>query len=314
MIELLRPKGLNDHRHHLSKLDPIARDYFESTFDTTTSATTKDAVRRRVQGMLRVPEFRDMFMSKTNEFSMLEHINRGAVIIVSTDKALLKKDACQTFGRYFIALLTQATEVRGSDEMPVYCYIDECQDYVADDDAIADLLDKARKRRVGLILAHQRMANINSANVKDALANTSIRIAGRNETDAAYLAKTLRCKTVEEITEQEAGSFAAWVRGGRPNPKHITVNKEILDKEAVMTARQYESIRAKMRARYSNRAGEAPRASDDFDGTTINGEAEEVKPAKPARKQPVIYLPGPKTKKRRTRKRPEDYTAPSDEL
>src|SRR6185312_11846800 len=128
------------------------------------------------------------------KFNMAKELESPKVILINTDLEFLRHDACQLFGRFFIAQLLQAAETRGGDSLPVFCYVDECQDYIANDENAAKLMDKARKRRVAMIFAHQRLQNIESPNVRDALANVGVRFAGGNETDAASLSKILRCE------------------------------------------------------------------------------------------------------------------------
>src|SRR5262249_48549488 len=142
------------------------------------NTVTKDALNRRLMGMMRNPTFRRMFLNERGKFNMYRELAEPNVILVNTDKAYLRDEACQLFGRYFIAQLLQASEMRGDDARPVYCYIDECADYIANDENVPKLIDKARKRKIGMIFAHQRIAQIQSANVRDALSNVGVRFAG----------------------------------------------------------------------------------------------------------------------------------------
>ena len=75
-----------------------------------------------------------------------------------------------------------------------------------------------------------------------------------------------------------------------------------------MAEKDYRRLRALNKARVTilgvQPEAEPPKDTEPF----IDGEV--IREPLP----PIIYLPGPKTKKRRAPKRPEDYTAPSDEL
>ena len=129
-------------------VDEVVRDYFLHSFHAQSMSVTREAVMRRIMGMLKNPTFRKMFQAKTNSFNMKKEIDAGKVILINTDVALMGEAACELFGRYFISLLLLATQQRRSN-MPVHVYIDECQDYIANDENVATLLDKARKQRVG---------------------------------------------------------------------------------------------------------------------------------------------------------------------
>ena len=62
-------------------------------------------------------------------------------------------------GRFFIALICQAAQERASIDAELrqstFLYIDEAHDYF--DESMENLLNQARKYKVGLVLAHQNL-------------------------------------------------------------------------------------------------------------------------------------------------------------
>jgi hypothetical protein len=251
LVDLLKPNGLQQYARHLSKVDQTCRDFFETSFDGPMSRATKEAVSRRLLGMLRNPTFRRMFLNSQSRFSMARELREPKVILINTDLNYLKKDACQLFGRFFIAQLLQAAGSRGASSLPVFCYVDECHDYIADDENAAVLMDKARKRKVGMVFAHQRMANIRSANVIDALSNVGVRMAGGNETDAAFLSRVLRCPP-EFIRDMERGRFAFFARRQTPHGAiEIHVPPNALESLGQMSERDHQALTLEMRRRFA---------------------------------------------------------------
>lgn len=247
---LVAPKGefLKTFEEPLGKVDEIVRDYFVHTFNPQGQNVTKEAVTRRIMGMMKNPTFRRMYQNKRNKFNMQWELEAGKVILINTDLALLGAEACELFGRFFISLLVQATQQR-SGERPVFCYIDECQDYIAADENIAMLLDKARKQRVGFVFAHQRLANIKSANVLDALSNTAIKFAARTDTDATTLARYMRA-TPEMISNQGQLSFAAFVRDTTRQAVSLKVPYGRIEGMERMADAEYSEMRQRMRDAY----------------------------------------------------------------
>jgi len=77
------------------------------------------------------------------------------------------------------------------------------------DEKIATILDECRSQKIALILAHQRVAQIVTPNVLDALGNCAIRIANSDE-DAPSLASRFRVEP--EALRLPVGSFACFVR------------------------------------------------------------------------------------------------------
>jgi hypothetical protein len=259
IVDILKPNGIDNYRQYLDEVDQTCRDYFETSFTPRSQGTnvTKEALTRRLMGMLRNPTFRRMFLNERGKFNMAKELSEPRVILINTDLEFLRHDACQLFGRFFIAQLLQAAEMRGEESLPVFCYIDECQDYIANDDNAAKLMDKARKRKVAMIFAHQRLQNIESANVRDALANVGVRFAGGNETDANYLSKIFRCEP-EFIANKTRGTFACFVRRQTQQAIEVRVPPNALESMPRMSEGEYAEIQAQMRARYAAPAEERP--------------------------------------------------------
>ena len=251
LVDLLKPDGLKQYSRYLPAADQTCRDFFATSFDNALSRTTKEAVSRRLLGMLRNPTFRRMFLNARSRFSMARELREPKVILINTDLAYLKKDACQLFGRFFIAQLLQAAGSRDASSLPVFCYVDECHDYIAEDENAAMLMDKARKRKVGMVFAHQRMANIRSPNVTDALSNVGVRMAGGNETDAASLARIFRCRP-EFIRDMERGRFAFFARRlTTQGAIEIQVPPNALEGLGRMSDHDHEALRREMRQRFT---------------------------------------------------------------
>jgi hypothetical protein len=90
------------------------------------------------------------------------------------------KGATPDFGRFFIAKLLQATEERmlidRDKRRPVFLYVDEAADYIAREENIVELINKARKQRVALTFAVQSESDIHSASVLSALNREAIQV------------------------------------------------------------------------------------------------------------------------------------------
>jgi hypothetical protein len=50
-----------------------------------------------------------MFSHSKNKVDLFEAMNKGSLILINTAKDLLKQDGCEILGRFFIALIGQAT-------------------------------------------------------------------------------------------------------------------------------------------------------------------------------------------------------------
>ena len=225
----------------LNRATPLVQDYFRGTFFTAGRAPTKDAVLARVMGMLSSDIFAEMFSHSHNSVRLLDELEAGKVIVINTDKELLKRHACEAFGRFFIALLMQATMQRRT-ATPVYCYIDECQDYVAQDENIVEMLLQARKQNLGLILATQLLSNITSPKVRTALSSVAIKMAGRNTDEAPEISRFMGT-TAGFISRQQVGTFAAYVQDvTREGAVTVQVPGFVMEKMERMTREEYDQV------------------------------------------------------------------------
>jgi hypothetical protein len=176
--DLVDDGGYQKYVSHFGALDPEVQQWLKSRLHDKEYSVTRTAIKVRIDGFLADSLFRQMFRSPRNRFDLFEAMQSSKVILINTNKALLKGNT-EAFGRFFIAKLLQATEERmlltKGDRLPVFAYIDEATDYIADEKNIAELIDRARKQRVALILAHQREEQIKSPNVFDALRHVGIK-------------------------------------------------------------------------------------------------------------------------------------------
>lgn len=230
LLELLKPGGLRKHARYLKYLDVVVRGYFESTFIAKNSQPTQDALLLRLHGMLSNPTFAKMFMQERSLFDMQSEIEKGKVILINTRRALLGDEGCQMMGRFFLAQLMQASMRRNSSSLPVYCYVDELQDCVADYARLGDFLLKARKRRIGMILATQQMRKLDGYVAATLTEDTAIRFSTTGR-------------------EMERGNYQLYVRRKYVDPISVQVHKPSVE-PAVMSESNYQHILAGMRARY----------------------------------------------------------------
>jgi hypothetical protein len=182
------PPGIAKYGHHFAKLRPDVQQWLSQRLHSTEIAVTRNAIRSRLDGFTADPFFHDMFVHPRNRLDMFDELQRGKVILVNTVRGVLK-GGTEPFGRYFIARLLQAMEerqlVRKDARLPVYAYIDEASDYISEEENIEELIDKGRKQKVCLIFANQRLSQIKSLTVRDALARAAIQCRGEPVSEGA---------------------------------------------------------------------------------------------------------------------------------
>ena len=210
-------------------LEPLARQFFETQFFSKTFDDTRQQILTRLWGILSNRVLARMFSHEKNRLDMFAAMNRGKVILVNTAKDLLKQDGCEILGRFFIALIVQATQERASipadRRRATFLYVDEAQDYF--DESVEQLFNQARKYKVGVIAAHQNLDQLEKRLQAAVMASTATKLAGGvSAKDATAFAKEMRCEPefIQAMRKHRGHTeFACWIKNATPRPLRLAV-------------------------------------------------------------------------------------------
>jgi hypothetical protein len=237
------PPGYERYKQHFTSLRQDTQDWLRDRMHSTELAATRSAIRTRLDGFTARGFFHDMFMHPRNKLDLFEELQNGKVILVNTMKGLLK-NGTEPFGRYFIARLLQAAEERmflkRGTRMPVYAYIDEASDYISEEKNIEELINKARKQRVALVIANQMASQIVSLVVRDALGRMGI-----------------QCRGEPPANRGEAPDWE--ISFGKSSPTKVIVPNVNFAKMPRMSDLEFEAMLNDMRYRFSGNAPAQPK-------------------------------------------------------
>ncbi|WLA39697.1 ATP-binding protein [Bradyrhizobium elkanii] len=280
LIDLMQPRGLAKFKEHLSNLDPDARRFFELKFSSKEFDRTKEQVVDRLFAVKRIRTLSRMFSAPRSKFDFFTEMSAGKVILINVPQSLLQEDGVEIVGRFFISMILLAAHKRQllpkGQRLPCFVYIDECQDFIRRDPKIPVILDQARKLNVALILAHQRLQQM-QPHVLDALYGaTAIKFASRVSDAAAHaLARDMRT-TPDFILNQPQYHFAAYVRGVTNAALSVGIPATDLNGASRMTAHEHAEVRRRIRERYAVNPAASAIARIDVE-----------KPSKKCSKEPV---------------------------
>ncbi|WP_157785801.1 type IV secretory system conjugative DNA transfer family protein [Bradyrhizobium liaoningense] len=255
LIDLMQPGGLAKFNEYLPKLDPDARRFFELKFNSKEFDRTKEQVVDRLFAVKRIRTLSRMFAAPKSKFDFFAEMSAGKVILINVPQSLLQEDGVEIVGRFFISMILLAAHKRQllpkEQRLPCFVYIDECQDFIKRDPKIPAILDQARKLNVGLILAHQRLQQM-QPHVLDALYGaTAIKFASKISDAAAHaLARDMRT-TPDFILNQRQYHFAAYVRGVTNSALSVGIPDTDLNGAPRMTAHEHAEVRKRIRERYA---------------------------------------------------------------
>lgn len=228
-MDILAEKGEEQYANEIAKLDENLQRFFTVDYPSSEYRRTRDAIRRKLDGLLLNPTFCRLFAATENKIDMFEQLNEQKLIIIDTNKPMLDDAASAFFGRLFIAMILRAShrrfEAKGP-QRPVYLIVDEAHEYF--DKSVAEMLEQARKANIGLLVAHQSLAQSRGSKgggLADSLmVNTATKIIWTSfREDAAKFAGSMQVKP-EDILNLPQFTFGLHTRKrgfrpvrGRPN-------------------------------------------------------------------------------------------------
>ena len=221
-------------------------------------ATTRQQILSRLYGVLSKPVLSRMFSHTHNKLNLFEAMNKGSLILINTAKDLLKAEGCELFGRFMIALVSQATQERSAVPFrrPTFVYIDEAKDYFCDDGVgMEELINQGRKYKVGVTIAFQNLAQLDRKLQAAVFSSTAIKYAGGvSAQDAAVIAKEMNCEPEFIQQAQKNGQetqFAVFIRNRMPEAVGLAVPFGVMESWPKMAAADTEKLLAENRLRIS---------------------------------------------------------------
>ena len=265
----------------IAKLDGTARLFFEQQFFDKSYDDTRTQVARRLWGILANRSFERIFSSRTSRIDLFDAMNTGKVILINTAKDLLKQDGTAIFGRFFIAMIAQAAleraQIPREQRRPTFVYIDEAQDYF--DENIDHMLEQVRKYKIGLVLAHQTLAQLTPKLKASIMANTGTKIlGGLSHADASALAREIGCSAdfLQSMRkDKERTQFALWVKGDAGRARSMSVELGAVDRLPRMDKASYQALIDLNAAQY----GLQPEATPTHEPAVETPETEERDPS-----------------------------------
>lgn len=206
-MDVLADGGHIKFAAEISQLDENMQRFFEVDYPSPDYKRTREAIRRRMDGLLLNPTFRRLFSATENKIDMFEEMANQKLILIDTNKPMLDDAPSAYFGRLFIALILRASYRRfgaGATKRPVYLIVDEAHEYF--DRSISDMLEQARKANIGLVVAHQSISQARGAkggsNITDPLmVNTATKLIWTSfREDATKFAGSMQVKAEDILS------------------------------------------------------------------------------------------------------------------
>ncbi len=144
----------------------------------------------RIDTFLR-PKIVRYMLAQTKGIDFKECINQKKIILIKLSQGLIGEENSYLLGSLFLSKINQVAQARQSidktERHPYYIYLDEFHNFITP--SITNILSGARKYGLGLVLAHQELAQIDDVKVLNSvISNPHTRICFRlGDSDAKRL-------------------------------------------------------------------------------------------------------------------------------
>ncbi len=289
LLEVPMPRVYREAAERLD--DPILRAFILGMFNDKMYEDRKKELITRLIGIRNDGYLGRMLSTESTGLSLYKLLNDGAVIAIDT--AGLGGNSTK-YGRLCIALVLNAIFARFTiperDRKPTFLFVDEAQTVM--DDKTRDLLQSARKFKLGGVFAHQQLADLTASKLEPYLSGqTSIRLIGRAPAGdwnslAAYVyarpgATAAQRHDPEFIGRQEGHHFACWIREVTPQGVSVSVDAALVDNAKPMGERAYEELLLNNRTRIGVKEEAAPASRWEDPPAAASGRAASPLPKDP---------------------------------
>jgi len=204
--------------------DPVALEPFWGWYEAMSPAERAQAigpVLNKLRTFLLRRRLRNVIGQAESTFDLEAVLAGRKILLVNLSKGLLGEEAAGLLGSAVLARLWQAVQGRAalppSARTPVFCHIDEFQDYLSTATSLADVLAQARGYGFGLTLAHQHLGQLPPLVRTAVLANARSKVVFQT---AASDAQTLGREFAPHLTAadlQALGPYEAVVAAAAGN-------------------------------------------------------------------------------------------------
>ena len=215
-------------------------------------------VLNKIRTFLLRRRLRNVIGQSDSTFSMESVLTDRKILVCALQKGVLGEDAAALLGSCVLARLWQAVQARAAlppaMRAPVFCHIDEFQDYLNLPTSLADVLAQARAYGFGLTLAHQHLGQLPPLVRHAVLANARSKVVFQTAAaDAGVLAREF-APYLEAADLQSLGPYEAIVAAATGN--RVAPPATMVTVPAPEAAGNGAAVRALSRQRFGRDARE----------------------------------------------------------
>lgn len=211
------------------------------------------------------PEVRVMLGQRTSSFRMRDVVEQNKILLVNLSSCA-SPIAASLIGTFLVNAIRQAVNAVQAAK-PNFLYLDEYEAFLgfyADFDAI---LDRARKRNLGMVLAHQRLSQLPVPMIDGVMTNTATKVVFRTSAkNAAIVAREYGGLAAETdfvgLPDYEAIALVGTDSGSAPP---VTIRTRAPAKDTAAARNRASHIRGLSQMRYGRDIKQVQKELDVFE-------------------------------------------------
>ena len=219
--------------------DPDVVFYWERAFPQLTGNKSIGPVLTRLDEFLSRKPIRYMVSQQENKIDFADILDNSRILLVKLPQGQIGRENANLLGSIFVSKIQQMAmsrqRMKESERRDFWVYLDEFHSFITP--SMAEILTGARKYRVGLILAHQELHQLEAdRDVASAvLANCCTRVAFRvSDRDARELSSGFAHFEASDLQNLGVGQAIARVERSEadfnltiPEPEHVDVRERL---------------------------------------------------------------------------------------
>ena len=203
----------------------------------------------RLDTFLRSRLVRNVVSQKNARLDLASGMESGKILLAKLSQGLIGEENSSLLGSLLVSKFHQLALARQRKSIgarpPFYLYLDEFQHFVTP--SLGSLLSEGRKYGVGLVLAHQSLAQMDvSARIENAVLSAHIRIAFRvSDSDARKLADGFGSFETKDLQRLDRGEALIRLGSATSDCNLRTYPAQIVDEETASRRREHVIARSR---------------------------------------------------------------------
>ena len=197
--------------------NPQVRKFWEDEYEKYTDRMRSDGIapiQNKIGAFLANPTLYRILTAPEKPINIRRIMDEGKVLLVNLAKGQIGEDASSLLGGLLVTTIGLAAfsrqETDAASRRPFYCYLDEFQNFATL--SMANMFSELRKYRVGMIVVHQYLFQLDPAVQYAVLGNTGTLISFRLGTEGREFHRPRAARKIHTARSHEFPNYRIYLK------------------------------------------------------------------------------------------------------